>query len=217
MVRARYVVFDILSYWQAGSGLGEDASADSVVARDDCGLPLLPGRTVKGLLRNAMELACVPTDRIQRWFGSSGATVVDSGQIETDVLLEQSRFKTVGGALHVGSALLPDAWRAWSRDLPEAGEARDAENQDVRRRLEIRAALFRHVASTSIDATGVARDKTLRVAEVAVPMSLRSRVEGPADDTAWVDDIASALPFLRVIGTRRHRGYGRVRCLMEQD
>jgi hypothetical protein len=48
---------DILSYWHAGSGRGAAALADAVVVRDDTGLPYLPGRTVKGLVRDAMDLA----------------------------------------------------------------------------------------------------------------------------------------------------------------
>jgi hypothetical protein len=215
MTLARNVVFDVLTYWQVGSGLGEEASADSVVARDEAGLPFLPGRTVKGLLRNATDLAGVPQERIERWFGSANGGLTGPLDAETDVRLEQSRFTTRPGVLWFGSARLPDAWRHWSRGLAATGD--DEPGEEMGRMIEARGALFRFVASTSIDAEGVARDKTLRVAEVAVPMRLRSRIEGPADDRQWVEDVAAALPLLRAIGTRRHRGYGRVRCSLEDD
>ncbi|MDR0881276.1 MAG: RAMP superfamily CRISPR-associated protein [Candidatus Adiutrix sp.] len=40
-----------LSDWQVGSGLGDGHRADSCLVRDDQGLPFLPGRAVKGALR----------------------------------------------------------------------------------------------------------------------------------------------------------------------
>lgn len=200
MTLSKHVRFDFLSFWQAGSGLGAEAAADSVVARDETGLPYLPGRTVKGLLRDAMDLAAVPRERILLWFGSENMSPRTNEESETDVRLEQSRFTNTPGALWFGSALLPEPWRRWARANPGA---------------EVTAALFRHVASTAIDASGVALDKTLRVAEVAVPMSLRARVSGPADDERWIDDLREALPLLRAAGTRRHRGYGRLRCTLE--
>jgi hypothetical protein len=215
MTFSRHILFDILTYWQVGSGLGEEASADSVVVRDESGLPFLPGRTVKGLLRNAMELAAVPADRIEKWFGSANAGIDDSETLETDVRLERSRFETKPGALCFASAQLSEEWRIWGRDL-ERRRSSGVED-DARFGLEIRGALFRYVASTSIDADGVARDKTLRVAEVAVPVRLRGRIDGPSDDSRWVEDLASAVPLLRTIGTRRHRGYGRTRCLLEDE
>ena len=49
--------FEIQSFWHAGSGRGDGAVADATVLRSRAGLPILPGRTVKGLLREACDLA----------------------------------------------------------------------------------------------------------------------------------------------------------------
>ena len=46
---------DLSSYWHIGSGKGADAVADAVVLKDEAGLPVVPGRTLKGLLRDCME------------------------------------------------------------------------------------------------------------------------------------------------------------------
>ena len=44
------------TYWHCGSGLSAGSSADATIVRDDEGLPFVPGRTVKGHLREAAEL-----------------------------------------------------------------------------------------------------------------------------------------------------------------
>ena len=52
-----WVDFSILSYWHAGSGQGRSAVSDALVQNDRNGLPFLPGRTVKGLLREGCGVA----------------------------------------------------------------------------------------------------------------------------------------------------------------
>jgi hypothetical protein len=107
------------------------------------------------------------------------------------------------GKLWFGSATLPQAWRDW---------ASNASEHEVRPVLD---ELFRRVASTAIDKKGVAREHTLRVVEVVVPLTLRAEVLGPDDDPGWARDMDACLPFLRALGSRRHRGYGRVSVTME--
>ncbi len=62
------------SDWHCGSGLSSGAELDARVIRDADGLPFLPGRTVKGLLRDAV-LVLFPeqqkTEAFKRTFGIS--------------------------------------------------------------------------------------------------------------------------------------------------
>ncbi|GAB4255908.1 MAG: hypothetical protein Kow0027_22830 [Saprospiraceae bacterium] len=44
----------ILSDWHCGSGLDSGADADLLVIKDEHGLPFIPGKTIKGLLRDAL-------------------------------------------------------------------------------------------------------------------------------------------------------------------
>ncbi|MDE6805090.1 MAG: hypothetical protein K2J29_10705, partial [Muribaculaceae bacterium] len=46
---------EFFSDWHCGSGLSAGADVDALVIKDDCGLPFVPGKTVKGLVREAME------------------------------------------------------------------------------------------------------------------------------------------------------------------
>jgi CRISPR/Cas system CSM-associated protein Csm3 (group 7 of RAMP superfamily) len=43
-------------YWHAGSGLAGSTYADSIVHKTEDELPMIPGRTVKGLLRDAAKI-----------------------------------------------------------------------------------------------------------------------------------------------------------------
>lgn len=44
------------TYWHCGSGLASGADADLLVIKDKDGLPYVPGKTVKGLLREAVDM-----------------------------------------------------------------------------------------------------------------------------------------------------------------
>ena len=66
------------------------------------------------------------------------------------------------------------------------------------------------MASTAIEADGTAKDHTLRVKEVTVPMKLVAEIHGPDNDLEWISDLEKSLPLLRALGSRRSRGYGRV-------
>lgn len=43
------------SPWHCGSGLSAGADADSLVIKDSHGVPFIPGKTIKGLVREAVE------------------------------------------------------------------------------------------------------------------------------------------------------------------
>ncbi len=201
----RILRLELLSYWHAGSGRGADALADAVVVRDASALPYLPGRTLKGLVRDALELAesvgAIAHGATEGWLGSGPMTAEDGGEdADPEGRMEASRYTRTPGCLWFGSAQLPLAWREWARRPDESGIVEE---------------LFTHVACTAVGADGVASEGTLRVYEVAVPMTLRAPIRGP-DDATWCKDIETALPLLRCLGTRRQRGYGRVHVVMEE-
>lgn len=202
--------FELSSYWRIGSGKGADAIADSLILRDPKGLPLIPGKAVKGLLRDAMSLAAlsgtVAPESLTRWFGSTlaGSDDHDSNGDRQEEQLELGRFRSQEGALWFGSAQLPAEWQDWAR------KARDAD------RREILGALATYQSSTAIQRDGMVREGSLRVAEVAVPMVLTAEIRGPANDQSWVADVKAALPALRALGSRRNRGLGRVQVTVEE-
>lgn len=175
--------FEFLSPWLMGSGFGEGANLDAVAVKSPNGLPYIPGKSVKGLLREAMlsaeEFGHIPADTVVRLFGSRDENL--------------SRYETSEGALRFSSATLEPGMEEWAGKNPQAVSQ-----------------LYASLAATRIDANGLAHDKTLRKIEAALPVSLTAEVTGPDDDTSWQDHLRLALPLLRQAGSHRHRGLGRV-------
>jgi hypothetical protein len=196
---------DILSYWHAGTGKGAGAVLDALCHRTAEGLPFLPGRTVRGLLREALQRA-VDLQAIApaSWGGRPAVewafgTGVAKGRNEDRVnALEEMRFTSTEGNLRVSSAVLGKSddearrWQTWAKRYPPKLEH-----------------LFRPFASTKVADDGKAADKTLRATEVAVPMQLYAWVEGP-DGEPWQDALPIAAHFIRGLGSHRNRGLGRV-------
>ena len=55
---------EFFSYWHCGSGLSAGADVDSLVIKDAKGMPFVPGKTIKGLIREAAEtLTCLAPDK----------------------------------------------------------------------------------------------------------------------------------------------------------
>lgn len=191
---------DFRGYWHAGAGRGSGHHLDALVCRDADGLPYLPGKTLRGLLRDAVR-------KLEQWGGESaigeGMTrrLFGGEAWERDGDDVKARDVTEPGALFVSDARLPDEVRSWLA-LPENGG--------------LRAGLFREHFSTAMTADGVAREKSLRGMELAVPIVLRAEVRPlPGRDAAgWRKAVLAALPLVRAAGAMRSRGLGR--CVLRE-
>lgn len=75
-------------YWHAGSGLSGGAALDSYVIKDDRGLPYMPGKTIKGLLREMAELFW-SQDSIDKCFGKQSNNY---GQDSDDTVMGECYF-----------------------------------------------------------------------------------------------------------------------------
>lgn len=185
---------DIQSRWHVGSGFGDGPGADALVVRTQERLPYLPGKTLKGLLRDgsrlAEDLGHLEAGTTDRLFGAAETKQTDASTHGME------RFNTKRGALHFGSGVLghdeavQSQWKQWAKENPKD--------------LEV---LFHTIHATAIDKkTGVALDQTLRSFEFVVPMKLYADIEGPADD---LEHLKLCLPLVRELGVRRYRGFGR--------
>ncbi len=82
------------SYWHCGSGLAAGADTDALVIKDQDGLPFIPGKTMKGLVRQAVEE--ISDDLNSAVFGQPGgevsplfftnATLAEAGKIKDNYL-----------------------------------------------------------------------------------------------------------------------------------
>ena len=86
----KYIV-TFLDYWHLSSGLSAGAKLDSTVTRDDNGLPYIPGKTIKGLIREMAELTC-NKEFVTKCFGSSS----DIGECNfSNAEIEENTKKTI--------------------------------------------------------------------------------------------------------------------------
>ncbi len=190
---------EIVSYWHPGTGRGQGSYLDATTHRNARGLPALPGRTVKGLLRNA----------VHRWevFGGYPDVPADAASVADQLFGPYGRegAKTWPGLLRFSDAALPKdeaAYLSEHRDLAQG--------------------LYRSHFSTGIEhETGTAREKTLRGIEMVVPLTLYAQVHivlgARYADLAsrWPELVKMALPLVQGVGARRSRGLGRAVLTLE--
>jgi len=186
------------TYWHSGTGHGLGAAVDAATYRDADDLPALPGRHIKGLLRDALEQA-----QAWGWEGHADGSLLRA--------LFGHRTEQVGageipasGLLRVSDARLPAQLCAWLR-------------QDAQRAP--RAALFRVLQSTAVDEhSASARDHSLRGIEVVVPLDLQADIEplpGATLPSGWDERVRAVLPLIPAVGAHRTRGLGRALLELE--
>lgn len=174
---------EFFSNWHCGSGLAAGADVDALVVKDANGLPYVPGRTLKGLLREAAEkLNAYEHDKykalIDEIFGVSGD---DSQKEEKNTQIGKAFF---------GNATF------------EKDEAEKI------RKGGLTAFLYQTFSSTAIDEnTGIAKEHSLRKIETVIPCTLVGYILNvPVGGETLLQE---AMQMVKRMGTGRNRGYGR--------
>ena len=171
--------------WHCGSGLAAGADVDLLVVKDRQGLPYVPGKTVKGLLREAME-------QIYALQGKDVENLVPMLGRETD---NPDETTAACGQMSQGCSFFTNAELA-------ADEAQAIVSTGTTRYL------YRTIASTAIDPlTGTARQHSLRRMQVTVPCVMHGRIIDVPEGLK--DDVINALRYIKRLGQSRNRGYGR--------
>jgi hypothetical protein len=189
---------ELLDLWHAGSGRGQGRALDAVVMVDHDGLPYLPGRQLKGLLREAVHClqawGHVPQGTELRLFG--GQADANTGDLRL--------LRSQPGALAVSNAVL---------DAGEAGWLRSAPGRQALPHL------FVEVFSTAIDGEGVAAETSLRGIQMTVPLTLYAPIDlsssDPAQASADLANLQRAAGLVQQVGAYRSRGAGRARLSLE--
>lgn len=171
------------SFWHLSTGMAASAQVDKLVIKDQKGLPIIPGKTVKGLLRDAAEQlhkidSEIVTDSfIKQVFGAKKA--------------DDAQEKEVSKYHFTTTQLAPDL------------------AEDVLERKQ-EAYLYDTFASTRIDINGLAVEQSLREIEVIVPLVLYGEIIGfPTNDSKLYQQLKDTMRFVKRMGTNRHRGLGR--------
>lgn len=173
-----------LSDWHCGSGLSGGAEADATVIKDDRNLPYIAGKTIKGLLKEALEeIHEVKLDAKDR------AYINELLGYEIKEEKTQQVIETKSGIAFFSNATL-------SKD----------ERDDITPALS--DFLYRNIASTQIKANGTAKENSLRVMEVCIPITLEGTISGIRNEDQ-IELLEKAFKWVRHLGVNRNRGLGR--------
>lgn len=175
-----------LTWWHCGSGQAAGPDVDELTIKDSDGLPFIPGRTMKGLLRDACQLMKdykfegIDNDRINTVFGHFDEKKKDE---------------------------CPEKGEAFFSDmvLPVNDRKKITADKDL---IQF---LYSSVAATAIDEDGIAKDHSLRKIQVTVPCDLYGMIANvPENDTVMLEN---AMKYIKRMGLGRNHGLGR--CKVE--
>ena len=205
---------EMLSDWHVGIGAGRPGDVDRLVARDRDGLPYIPGKTMRGIWRDACERLAWGLDD-----GKPGEWC----RLVSTIFGSQPGVRDTPGA-GVGEPASDDAPNGSRLDLRPAQMSavfrdafRDVSRRSQVHRRQLRSALTFIKPGVEIDPQrGQARDEHLRTWEMA-----RAQTELIAEgqlldlpdglrDSAWALMVA-ALRLIERLGAKRRRGAGRCR------
>lgn len=190
---------EFLSYWHIGSGISGGVDADAVVLRDKDGLPYIPGKTIKGHLRDALQTIAdlnsdvVDIGFINKWFGNEGGR----------------NNKALSGSLFFENAYLSQTF---------VDKIRKDEKPESLKRF-----LFQTISFTAIDNdNGSAEKGSLRSVEVCVPLTLYGRIILSDVSVDYYSEIKEKLSIgmgmIGNMGAFRNRGFGKCGItLMQED
>lgn len=71
----RYKI-EFFDFWHLGSGVSAGAALDSLVVKDSDGLPYVPGKTLKGVIKEMVEL--LDEKKAEKIFGNEGSNAAES-------------------------------------------------------------------------------------------------------------------------------------------
>ena len=139
--------------WHCGSGLAAGADLDALVVKDKEDLPFIPGKTIKGLVREAVE-----DMRSIQGKGSDDNFANGFGYFER----EKEEMKR-------GSMFFTNT------ELPENERKAIVDNDTAR-------FLYRSISNTAIDEEGIAKEHSLRRMQVVVPCILEGKILNISDE-----------------------------------
>lgn len=172
-----------LSDWHCGSGLSAGAESDAEVIKDDNNLPYIPGKTIKGLFKDAlMEIQqvqpeVIPLDEISKLFGYEVKNQI--GKVK----------ETIAGYAFFSNACL-------------------GENEKSEITENLSNFLYKNNASTAIGDNGIANDASLRTMEVCIPVCLTGTID-IEDNKNAIQYLEMGAKWIRHLGVNRNRGLGR--------
>lgn len=222
------------SEWHCGSGLGAGADVDALVVKDKNKLPYVPGKTIKGLIREAVENIL--------YFKSQAK------KEEKEGIEENTPFDNAGYYQQWAEQMKEDFIKVFGNSADKDWNIfADSDSKDIKENLQIKSQsffsnaelenslkelilsdtnsteeaerywhfLYNSVASISINERGVAESQHLRKLETVVPCELVGQIlKVPG---AFVPVLQKGMQFVKRLGQNRNRGLGRCDIIFESQ
>ena len=194
----RYLEITLGSDLCAGNGESTGNRVDTDIWVDSYGLPLIPGRRLKGCLRESADF------------------LADNGLFPSEVTDRLFGTKELPASLTIGDALLPD--HDTMRSELRAARGTDSFSRAAASPNNV-TDLYTHVAGQTKMENGVAAKNSLRFTRVlnawnplepGKQLRFLAPVSLYADETALWNALNSCCKATRHIGTHRSRGLGQV-------
>lgn len=182
MSEIRYTI-EFFNEWHCGSGLAAGAGVDSLVIKDRNNLPFVPGKTVKGLVRNAVEELLI-------FYNKEDKDTLNKNIIKTFGFFDEDKDTAEKGTAFFTNAEL------------------SREEQKAIRSNKLSKYMYRSISSTAIDKEGIAEEHSLRNMETVVPCSLQGKILEIPDENVK-KFIIKSLGMIKRIGQNSNRGLGR--------
>ncbi len=184
----------ILSDWHTNSGLSAGAAANDLISKDKEKLPFIPGKTIKGLFRDALkEIMEVQPERCSQ-------ADIDRLLGEEKEDIENNEKDSKDGKEDFGTESF------FSNAVLNANEYKEITSN------KLQSYLYRNITSTAMDEKGVVKGKSLRTMEVCIPLTLEGKITGVFEDDIKL--LNMAMKWIRRLGSKRNRGFGR--CVFEE-
>lgn len=180
---------EFFSDWHCGSGLAAGADSDAIVIKDKDGLPFIPGRTIKGLLREAVEdILSFKGEALEPLVHTFG----NSSEHNNKTLSMQDSY----GGMEKGCMFFSNA------ELSEKEKATIVSEK-------LQPYLYRTISSARIDANGLAQKYSLRTIETCTPCTLYGTIHNVPNEDGFIRLLTNGLHFIKRVGLDRNRGLGR--------
>ncbi len=176
---------EFFSDWHCGSGLAAGADVDMLVIKDKNKLPFIPGKTLKGLIREAVENLIALKEEEDLY----------QPMINTLFGEEASNENVRAEALRKETIFFSNATLSW-------------ELQNTILKNELSEYLYRSLSSTALK-NGLAEKHSLRKIQVTIPCQLHAKIHNVPEQLIPI--ITESFGLIKRMGQNRNRGLGR--CL----
>lgn len=192
-----YYRIEFFSYWHVGSGLIAGAKANSSIKKDALGLPMIPARSLKGLLRDASQqlMQLGHPDFTQTYIDLVFGEAVDQTN-------NRNNYNRPGASFF-------DAYmdRNFARAIHEGLRSNCKHiKEETSRKRDL---LYSSLPSTSITKDGQVKPRSLREIEVTIPLVMYSRIDQLPDQADYKRILKTSFGFVKELGANRNRGLGK--------